>query len=205
MGISQIPDQIKRAPAGALRAVFSGIGRILLAADRTGPASVRPQPGTGTSRTLPPELPAPPQRPEPSRPTAESRWRSLDRTGNVRVLTADEMSSDSLPEPSAGAAAAPSAGTIPAANSPAATKDSSGTGSAETGGPIATDAAPATASPALPLADYDNLSLASIRARLRMLTTDQLKVLANYERQNAERPDVLGMLERRIEKVENGG
>jgi hypothetical protein len=120
------------------------------------------------------------------------------------------MSSDSLPEPSAGAAAAPSAGTIPAANSPAATKDSSGTGSAETGsaetgGPIATDAAPATASPALPLADYDNLSLASIRARLRMLTTDQLKVLANYERQNAERPDVLGMLERRIEKVENGG
>jgi hypothetical protein len=205
MGISQIPDQIKRAPAGALRAVFSGIGRILLAADRTGPAPVRPQPGTGTSRTLPPELPAPQQRPEPSRPTAESRWRSLDRTGNVRVLTADEMSSDSLPEPSAGAAAAPSADTIPAANSPAATKDSSGTGSAETGGPIATDAAPATASPALPLADYDNLSLASIRARLRMLTTDQLKVLANYERQNAERPDVLGMLERRIEKVENGG
>jgi hypothetical protein len=205
MGISQIPDQIKRAPAGALRAVFSGIGRILLAADRTGPAPVRPQPGTGTSRTLPPELPAPQQRLEPSRPTAESRWRSLDRTGNVRVLTADEMSSDSLPEPSAGAAAAPSAGTSPAANSPAATKDSSGTGSAETGGPIATDAAPATASPALPLADYDNLSLASIRARLRMLTTDQLKVLANYERQNAERPDVLGMLERRIEKVENGG
>lgn len=121
------------------------------------------------------------------------------------MLTADEMSSDSLPEPSAGAAAAHSGGTIPAANSPAATKDASRTGSAETGRPIATDAAPATASPALPLADYDNLSLASIRARLRMLTTDQLKVLANYERQNAERPDVLGMLERRIEKVENGG
>jgi hypothetical protein len=205
MGISQIPDQIKRAPAGALRAVFSGIGRILLAADRTGPAPVRPQPDTGTSRTLPPELAAPQQRPEPSRPTAESRWRSLDQTGNVRVLTADEMYSDSLPEPSAGAAAAPSGGTIPAANSPATTKDPAGTGSAETGGPIATDAAPATASPALPLADYDNLSLASIRARLRMLTTDQLKMLADYERQNAERPDVLGMLERRIEKVENGG
>ncbi len=178
MGISQIPDQIKRAPAGALRAVFSGIGRILLAADRPGPTPARPQPHTGTSGTLPPRQAAPQQRPEPSRPAAESRWRSLDETGNVRLLTADEIYNDSLPELSERAG---------------------------TGGPIVIDAAPATTSRALPLADYDNLSLASIRARLRTLSTDQLKVLADYERKNAERPDVLGMLERRIEKVESGG
>ena len=204
MGISQIPDQIKRAPAGALRAVFSGIGRILLAADRPGPTAARPQPDTGTSRTLPPKPAAPQQRPVPSRQAAESRWRSLDQTGNVRVLTADEIYSDSLAVPSGGGAAAPSGSNIPAPRSPAGTRDPAGVGSTETGRPSATDAAPATTSPALPLADYDNLSLASIRARLRMLSTDQLKVLADYERKNAERPDVLGMLERRIEKVENG-
>ena len=171
MGISQIPDQIKRAPAGALRAVFSGIGRILLAADRPGPTPARPQPDTGTSRTLPPGQATPQQRPEPSRPAAASRWRSLDETGNVRLLTADEIYNDSLPELSERAAAAPAGSTIPVARSQAATKDPAGTGSAETGGPIAIDAARATASPALPLADYENLSLASIRARLRMLST----------------------------------
>ncbi len=183
MGISHIPDQIKRAPAGALRAVFSGIGRILLAADRPGPPASHAQPDTGTARTLPPEQAARQQRPVPSQPAAESRWRSLDQTGNVRVLTADEIYTDSPSEPSDGGAAA----------------------AAGTSGPIARAAAPATASPALPLADYDNLSLASLRARLRTLSTDQLKVLADYERTNAERADVLGMLERRIEKVENGG
>jgi hypothetical protein len=181
MGISQIPDQIKRAPAGALRAVFSGIGRILLAADRPGPPPSHRRPDTGTARTLPPKQADQQQRPALSEPAAESRWRSLDQTGNVRVLTADELYTDSPSEPTDGAAAA------------------------GTGGPIARAAAPVTASPALPLADYDSLSLASIRARLRTLSTDQLKMLADHERKNAERADVLGMLERRIEKVENGG
>jgi hypothetical protein len=218
MGISQIPDQIKRAPAGALRAVFSGIGRILLAADRPGPPPPHAQPDFGTARTLPPKQAARQQRPVPSQPAAESRWRSLDQTGNVRVLTADEIYSDSLPELSDGGASAP-AGTkiatatkVPAATKdlvetidPAARKDPAATKDpAASGGLIASDAAPATASLELPLAGYDTLSLASIRARLRTLSTDQLKVLADYERMNAERADVLGMLERRIEKVENG-
>jgi len=61
------------------------------------------------------------------------------------------------------------------------------------------------AAAALPLASYDTLSLASIRARLRPLDADQLRVLVNYEQSHAERPEVLGMLERRIEKLETGG
>jgi hypothetical protein len=59
--------------------------------------------------------------------------------------------------------------------------------------------------PALPLAKYDSLSLASIRARLRGLDVPQLKVLLDHEARNAERPEVLGMFERRIEKLESGG
>lgn len=58
--------------------------------------------------------------------------------------------------------------------------------------------------PALPLANYDDLSLASIRARLRGLDVSQLRVLVGYESKHAERPEVLGMFERRIEKLEAG-
>lgn len=56
----------------------------------------------------------------------------------------------------------------------------------------------------LPLPNYDGLSLASIRARLRGLDVAQLKVLLDYEAANAERTEVLGMFERRIEKLEAG-
>jgi hypothetical protein len=173
MGISQIPDHIRRAPTEALRAVFSGIGRILLAADRPNPAIVRSQDRTGIATTSSPATAAGQRRGESSRPAEQSRWRSLDQTGNVRLLGADDIYRDDVAEP--------------------------------TDGLLVGDAVPRSGAPALPLAGYDNLSLASIRARLRSLTPDQLKVLADYERKNAERVDVLGMLERRIEKVERGG
>jgi hypothetical protein len=145
----QVPDQLKRAPTLALRAVFAGIGKILMAADR--PQAAAGQPGTSAA-------PA-------------SRWRSLDQTGNVRLLSADGADDDARQ---------------------AATADD---GPSSSAGPAASP---------LPLARYDELSLASIRARLRSLDADQLRILANYERRNAERPDVLGMLERRIEKLEAG-
>ena len=56
----------------------------------------------------------------------------------------------------------------------------------------------------LPLPNYDALSLASIRARLRFLDLGQLRVLLDYEAANAERAEFLGMFERRIEKLEAG-
>jgi len=56
----------------------------------------------------------------------------------------------------------------------------------------------------LPLPNYDALSLPSIRARLRGLDVAQLKVLLDYEAAHAERAEVLGMFERRIEKLEAG-
>jgi hypothetical protein len=56
----------------------------------------------------------------------------------------------------------------------------------------------------LPLANYDDLTVASIRARLRGLDVSQLRVLVEYESKNAERPEVLGMFERRISKLEAG-
>jgi hypothetical protein len=55
----------------------------------------------------------------------------------------------------------------------------------------------------LPMPDYDDLSLASIRARLRNLDPAQLRLLAEYERAHASRAAILVMFERRIAKLES--
>ena len=61
--------------------------------------------------------------------------------------------------------------------------------------------APAAAG-AAPLPNYDELSVASLRARLRNLDVTQVKQLAEYERAHAARAEVLTMFERRIAKLE---
>ena len=59
---------------------------------------------------------------------------------------------------------------------------------------------PADSAPPLP--NYDELSVASLRARLRNLDVAQVRQLADYERAHAARADVLAMFERRIAKLE---
>jgi 3-deoxy-D-arabino-heptulosonate 7-phosphate (DAHP) synthase len=57
---------------------------------------------------------------------------------------------------------------------------------------------------ALPVPNYDELTLASLRARLRGLDATQLRVMIDYERANAGREAVLTMFERRVAKLESG-
>ena len=201
MGIQQIPDQIRKAPTQGLRAFFAGIGRILMSADRPqagGPgagASTTDGAGPGTASTRKPrQAPAPPQ----------NRWRSLDQTGNVRLLSDDDLADDA--DSVAPGAAAPPASSASAATAPVTAPATSATPASAATAPATVSAtAPATAASAtLPLANYDSLSLASIRARLRGLDAPQLRTLLAYESANSERTDVLGMLERRIEKLESG-
>jgi hypothetical protein len=70
-----------------------------------------------------------------------------------------------------------------------------------------TSAAPETAAPGatveLPLPNYDELTIASVRARLRNLSIAQLGELVNYEKAHADRADFIAMFERRIAKVES--
>jgi hypothetical protein len=139
MGIPQVPGQVRRAPLVALRAVFTGIGRALMVADRPAVAAQTAQ--------------------------AQLRFRPPDQPANVGPV--------------------PASAAAPAAASETATGETEST-------------------VGLPLPNYDALSLASIRARLRGLDVAQLKVLLDYEAANAERTDVLGMFERRIEKLEAG-
>jgi hypothetical protein len=185
MGIPHVPNQVRRAPTLVVRAVFAGVGRILLSAERP-LASAEPEATRVAGDGERPRRAAA-RRQRPGRaPVAPpgSRWRSLDKTGNVRLLSDEDVDDDfdALPEPgrSSGgrkSAADPLAGMRPR---------------------------PAPAKQSLPLASYDDLSLASIRARLRGLDVSQLRILADYESKNAERPEVLGMFERRISKLEAG-
>ncbi|WP_007027462.1 lipid droplet-associated protein [Saccharomonospora iraqiensis] len=51
------------------------------------------------------------------------------------------------------------------------------------------------------MADYDELTLPQVRARLRTLTLAQLEELLAYERAHADRPSFTGMLARRAANV----
>ncbi len=52
---------------------------------------------------------------------------------------------------------------------------------------------------------YDQLSVASLRARLRVLGLTQVRTLLDYEKANQNRADVVTMFERRIAKLEQDG
>ena len=183
MSIPQVPGQVKRGPTLALRSVFAGIGKLLMAADRPAGTAGQAAPAHRATRDRATAGSRPGQRSSGPAPAA-SRFRSLDQTGNVRLLSAEDFGEDDDRD-----------GPVPVpAGKPA-----------DTGLPGAPQSRPpASADGALPLAGYDSLTLASIRARLRGLTVSQLRTLAEYEARNAERPEVLGMFERRIEKLEAG-
>ncbi|MFA1541264.1 hypothetical protein [Actinomadura monticuli] len=53
----------------------------------------------------------------------------------------------------------------------------------------------------LPVPDYDAATLPQLRARLRGLSVEQVKLLREYERKHAAREDVIRMYERRIAKL----
>jgi hypothetical protein len=120
---------------------------------------------------------------KPPRPEAAKtpRTRDFDKTGNVRLLNDAETS------------AATSASSAPTRPAPA-----------ETAAPVspapAAGSEPGASSPPLP--NYDELSVASLRARLRNLDVAKVRQLAEYERAHAARADVITMFERRIAKLE---
>jgi hypothetical protein len=101
------------------------------------------------------------------------------------------------PVPAAPVPAAPPAEKVPEARDPDKTGNVRLITSAETGAAPAADTEPGA-----PLPNYAELSIASLRARLRNLDVGQLRQLAGYERAHAGRADVITMFERRIAKLE---
>jgi hypothetical protein len=160
MHVPQVTERMKEAPAQALRAVFAGIGQVLLVADRI-------------------------------------RNRAADGDNAPRATAAEHAASPaSATAVSEAPEAHPVTAATPATAAPAAVAE------APTGSP----AVPAAAAQAadLPVPGYDELSIASLRARMRGLDLAQLHALVDYESAHAGRAAVLAMFERRIAKVEGG-
>jgi hypothetical protein len=172
MPIPQVNDRIKEAPAVMLRAVFAGVGQLLLAADKV--------------RTRAAGQVWPPDRAGPwGQGRSQSRWHSLDGSPNgtaVRPQTpANGHAGDrGTPADAVFTAAGPATGAEPAS----------------TAGEVASGAPP--------LPGYDQLSLPSLRARLRVLDADTLRSLLAYEKSHAHRDDVIAMFERRLAKITAG-
>jgi hypothetical protein len=227
MPLPQVNDRLKEIPAQALRTVFATIGQLLLAADRLRAKAAGQLAGSGEATATrpadqaPAPAPPPPAKPAkpatPARPDAgNSRWRSLDKTGNVRVLDGGEEQDDedvprvgqAVPEPSP--APVPSAEYTPTEVVPAVSV------AAEPEPAMQQEARPAmqqeaepaqpaaTAGQALPVANYDQLSVASLRARLRVLDAGQVQALLDYENVHESRPAVITMFERRLVKLGEG-
>jgi len=122
-------------------------------------------------------------------PAAPAKAPAAGDSGHVKVVDTEETVT---PETTA----APETSAAPEAVTPEAP-------AAET--TVAETAAPAAdASDELPLANYDTLTVASLRARLRTLSVPQLRILVDYENAHQGREEVTGMFERRIAKIVAG-
>ncbi len=238
MPLPQVSDRIKEIPGQALRAVFAGVGQLLLAADKVrtqlaGPEDESGQPAAtpASPAAKPPPAVAPRAAAAPAaQPAADpgdSRWRSLDKTGNVRLLpdggedlatAASTPPAAAEPEPAEPVPAEPAA-TAPAEVAEAAEPEADlavPTPAEPAVPPPAEVAEPTPAEPvlgepaaaaeaALPVVGYDQLTVASLRARLRVLDVAQVQTLLDYEKAHQGRTDVVTMFERRITKLEQGG
>ena len=192
----QVTERVKEAPAQALRAVFSGIGQVLLVADRIKSRATEPT-------RAQPEAARRPRRPGQSAPAApkhEARWRSLDETGNVRLLSEDDAPAQPAPAEQAAAAEPAAVPEAPADIELAAVPEAP----ADIEPAAAAEPTTVPEQAALPVPNYDDLTIASLRARLRNLDSAQVRVLLDYEKSNAGRAAVLTMFERRIVKLESG-
>jgi hypothetical protein len=253
----QVPDRIKEAPAVVLRAIFAGIGQLLMAADKVW-AQVQEQISSQqpTQSASPfPQAPQNTKAPETSQTSQapQTPRRNASEADNVTVLRDESalgkrreppsagrptaarkpapvvthpaaarpapaapkpaepgVTSRPTPAPEQAAPATPKTATAkaatpkpaPAARKPAAARK-------PTAAPKAAPAARKPAAPAAtdrsapPIAGYDDLSVASLRARLRVLDASAVHALLDYEKAHERRDDVITMFERRLIKIED--
>ena len=209
MRVPQVSERIKEAPAQALRGVFAGIGQLLLITDKIrnkAPAYA------GAAR---PHTPTPPEK-EPAADTTAAPREEAAAPAPAEPVHAEPVRAEPVqaepvqaapvhvePVQAAPVQAAPAGAAAPKAPTP---RDFDKTGNVrliDSGEGTATVVAESQREdPGLPLPNYDELSIASLRARLRNLDVAQLRQLTDYERAHEARADVIAMFERRIARLE---
>jgi cytoskeletal protein RodZ len=168
--------QMKERPASVLRAMFAGFGSLMSVMDkmRSKPAAEAPADAAATA----------PQTPEAPAATATETTAEPDT-----VVAESTVETDAKTEPDTAVAVAvaePATATEPEATTEAE--------AAVEPGPVAE----------LPLANYDELTVASLRARLRNLSNDDINQLVTYEQAHQDRPEVIKMFKNRLIKMTSG-
>ena len=199
MRVPQVSERIKEAPAQALRGVFAGIGQLLLITDKIrnkAPAYA------GAAR---PHTPTPPEK-EPVADTTAAPREEAAAPAQAEPVQAEPVQAEPVqaePVQAEPVQAEPVDAEAPKAPTP---RDFDKTGNVrllDSGEGTATVVAESQREDSgLPLPNYDELSIASLRARLRNLDVAQLRQLIDYERAHEARADVIAMFERRIAKLE---
>jgi hypothetical protein len=190
--------QVMEAPVRVLRGLAASAGKIIGVADRrkakTAPTAVTE---TATPETV--EATAP--------QTVETETTTSEASGNVKLVTPETDAPETVDAPAA-EATVPEAAVAEAPAPAEAAAVTKPTKPAPRKAAKSKAAEPKAAEPVaaadLPLANYDELAVNSLRARMTKLNPDQLTVLIDYEKAHQGRDEVVGMLERRIIRINSG-
>src|SRR5215469_6006960 len=225
MRITQVNDRVKEAPAQLLRAVFAGIGQLMSTVDQ-----IRNKPDSAEAPAAPRPATPEPATPEPATSEPAAAETAAQATVAPETAVPETAQETVAPEPVT-AEPAPVASVAPETAVPETAPETAtpetvapATAVPETVPPepvvpevkpeppvtsgghvrlLPPDEVPAAATAAgqLPVPNYDDLSVASLRARLRNLSADQIGQLIDYEKAHAGRADVITMFERRLAKL----
>jgi hypothetical protein len=177
--------QMKEGPASSmLRAMFAGFGSLMSVMDR-----VRNKP--------PAEAPADAEAPAAAATPAPEDTAAAEDTATPETVAPETVD----PETVALQTVAPETVTPETVTPETVTAESSAAPEPSAGPETSAATEP---SGALPLANYDELSVASLRARLRNLTNDDLTQLMAYEKAHQDRPEVIKMFQNRLVKMTTG-
>jgi hypothetical protein len=215
--------QMKERPASMLRAMFAGFGSLMSVMDkvRGKPAAEAP---SDAEASAPATTPAPedtatgvaetaaPETVVAETVVAETVVEPEVSTGPETVVAETVVVEAVAPEPVAPEATAASEATAapetaaPETVTPETVTPETVAAEVSTGPETVAAEIPAVAEPSgeLPLANYEELSVASLRARLRNLSNDDLTLLMTYERAHQDRPEVIKMFQNRLIKMTTG-
>ena|SRR5579863_5363250 len=192
MRIPQTPERIKEAPAQVLRAVFAGIGQVLLMTERIRRRAIgqehSPDGSAGARDTR--DTPAP------------ARSNATDATSATATAKPGNAKADAAPATTATPAKAAKAAKTATPAKAAKTAKTAQPGPATPAEAATAGQAEVRGTGVLPVPHYSELSIASLRARLRGLDIGQVRDLLSYERNHEDRANVIAMFERRIAKLE---
>jgi hypothetical protein len=190
---ARTPEPSETAPAAPAAVAPAAVAPA--AAAPAAAASPATAPLASPAVAAPPAPAAAPARPVAEAPADAEKAvpaRDFDKTGNVRLLKGHVPAASAVPAP---AAETETAQTETAAAATEAIGDDLET-------VVPEPAVTADGEVVAPLPNYDGLSVASLRARLRNLDVAQLRQLVEYEQAHANRADIITMFTRRIAKLQ---